>query len=75
MLDQVLGAHGLFSDDVHRRESLIHGVNHSSLGEDLLFRHGGVLASVQPTAWSCAGKGEGQQLLVPMAGSHLQLIP
>lgn len=74
MLDQVLGVHGLCSSDVHYRESLIHGVNHSSLGEAFLCRHRGVWpqCSQQPLPGPKVGKEKGNRLLVPVAVSHLQ---
>lgn len=74
MLDQVLGVHGLCSSDVHYRESLIHGVNHSSLGEAFLCRHRGVWpqCSQQPLPGPRLGKEKGNRLLVPVAVSHLQ---
>lgn len=65
---------GIASDDAHHRESLIHDVNHSSLGVAFLFRHRGVWpqCSQQPLPGPVLGKEKDNRLLVPRAVSHLQ---
>lgn len=61
------------ASDVHHRESLVHDVNHSSLGEAFLFTHRAVWlqCSQQPLPGPMLGKERDYRLLVPMAVSHL----